>query len=64
MGHMGGRKAASISDMGSVTRKKSPNDYKSGPKMISLEKMIDFDKFTKIVEKCRIIGQINICQRL
>ena len=32
----------------SVTRKKSPNVYKSCPKMISIEKMIDFDKFTKI----------------
>ena len=33
----------------SVTRKKSPNFYKSCPKMISQEKwMIDFDTFTKI----------------
>ena len=32
----------------SVTRKKSPNVYKSCPKMISLEKMKDFDTFTKI----------------
>ena len=32
----------------SVTRKKSPNVYKSCPKMISLAKIIDFDTFTKI----------------
>ena len=32
----------------SVTRKKSPNVYKSCPKIISLEKMIYFDTFTKI----------------
>ena len=31
----------------SVNRKKSPNVFKSCPKMISL-KMIDFDTFTKI----------------
>ena len=28
-------------------QKKSPNVYKSCPKMISLEKLIDFDIFTK-----------------
>ena len=33
---------------GSVTSKKSPNVYKSRPKMISLRKMKDFDTFTKI----------------
>ena len=32
----------------SVTSKKSPNLYKSCPKMISLEKMKDFNTFTKI----------------
>ena len=31
----------------SVTRRKSPNVYKSCPKMISLEKIKDFDTFTK-----------------
>ena len=34
--------------MFSATRKKLPNVYKSCPKMISLEKMIDFDTFTKV----------------
>ena len=33
----------------SVTRKKLPNVYRNCPKMISLEKLIDFDTFTKIV---------------
>ena len=32
----------------SVASKKSPNLYKSCPKMISLEKIKDFDTFTKI----------------
>ena len=32
----------------SVTSKKSLNVYKSCPKMISLEKIKDFDTFTKI----------------
>ena len=32
----------------SVTRKKSPNVYKSCPKMILTRKMKDFDTFTKI----------------
>ena len=31
--------------------------------MISLEKMIDFDTFTKIAEECRRIGQIYCCPK-
>ena len=37
----------------SVTRKKSPNVYKSCPKMIS-QKMIDFETFTKIASEWEI----------
>ena len=40
----------------SVTRKKSPNVYKSCPKMI------DFDTFTKIALECGRFGPINCCK--
>ena len=42
----------------SVTRKKSPNVYKS------CTKMIDFETFTKNAKECGRFGQINCCQRL
>ena len=41
----------------SVTRKKSSNVYKSCPKMISLEKMIDFDTFTKLPKNVSNLGK-------
>ena len=42
----------------SVPSKKSPNVYKSCPKMK------DFDIFTKIALECGRFGQNNFCQRL
>ena len=37
-------------------QKKSPNVYKSWPKMILLEKMIDFDTFKKTAQECGKFG--------
>ena len=48
----------------SVTRKQSPNVYKSCPKNAFTRKIIDFDTFTKIAEDCERFGQIGCCQRL
>ena len=42
--------------MPSVTRKKSPNIYKSCPKMI------DFDTFTTIATYCGILGQLIVAK--
>ena len=36
----------------SVTSKKSPNVYKSCPKIIFTREIKDFDTFTKIASKC------------
>ena len=45
-------------------QKKSPNVYKSSLKMISLEKMIDFNTFTKLPKNEGDLGKINGYQRL
>ena len=41
-------------------QKKSPNVYKSCPKMISLEKMIDFDTFTKMPMNVGDLGKLIV----
>ena len=46
----------------SVTRKKSPNVYKSCPKMISLEKLKILTPL-KIAQECTRFGQINCCPK-
>ena len=46
----------------SVTRKKSPNVYKSCPKMISLKKMIDFDRFKKLPKNVGDLGKIIVAK--
>ena len=48
----------------SVTRKKSPNVYKSYPKMISLEKLKIMTPLQKNSSEFGRFGQINCCQRL
>ena len=48
----------------SVTSKKSPNVYKSWPKMISLEKLKILTPLQKLPKECGRFGQINRCQRL
>ena len=56
------------SEMGaatSVTRKKSPNVYKSCPKMISPEKRIILTPLQKLPKNVRDLGKLgNWCQRL
>ena len=42
---------------------KSPNVYKSCPKIGFTTKMIDFDTFTKIAEEWGSLRQINCCQK-
>ena len=49
-------------DMDSVTSKKSPNVFKSCPKMISLEKLKDFDTFSKIALECRDLGKLIVAK--
>ena len=44
----------------SVTSKKSPNVYKSYPKLISLEKKKDFDK--KLPKNVRDLGKLFVAQ--
>ena len=46
--------------LSSVTSKKLPNVYKSCAKRISLEKIKDFDTFTKIPLECGRFGQIYL----
>ena len=53
-----------IHDSSSVTRKKSPNVYKSCPKIISLEKLKIFIALQKLPKNVGDFGQINCCQRL
>ena len=48
----------------SVTRKKSPNIYKSCPKMISLEKWYILTPLQKLPKNLGRFGQINCCQWL
>ena len=48
----------------SVTSKKSPNVYKSCPKMISLEKWTILTPLQKFTYRCGRFGQNNCCQRL
>ena len=48
----------------SVTRKKSPNVYKSCPKMISLEKLMIMTPLQKLPKNVGDFGKINCCQRL
>ena len=50
--------------LSSVTCKKAPKVYKSCPKMISLEKMKDFDTFTKFPKNVGTFGQTYCCHRL
>ena len=47
----------------SVTSKKSPNVYKSCPKMISLEKLKILTPFQKLPKNVGDFGQNNYCQR-
>ena len=48
----------------SVTSKKSPNIYKSCPKLISLEKWKILTPFQKLPKNVGRFGQINCCQSL
>ena len=48
--------------MTNVTSKKSPNVFKSCPKMISLEKLKDFDTFSKIALECRDLGKLIVAK--
>ena len=48
----------------SVTWKKSPNVYKSCPKIIFTREIKEFDTFTKIASKCWWFLPNNCCHRL
>ena len=45
---------------GSVTSKKSPNVYRKGPKMISLEKLKIFTPIQKLPKNVRDLGKLIV----
>ena len=48
--------------IGSVTRKKSPNVYKSCPINYFCRKMIDFDTFTKLPKNVGDLGKLIVAK--
>ena len=52
----------SMSTTGSVTRKKSPNVYKSCPKMIFTIKIKDFDTFTELSKNVGVWAKLIVAK--
>ena len=53
-----------VSVLSSVTRKKSPNVYKSCPKMISLEKLLILTPLQKLPKNVEDLGKFYCCQKV
>ena len=62
--YLGLAKSREWSKLYSVTSKKSPNVYKSCPKLISIEKLKILKPFTKFAKECGRFGPTNCCHSL